>query len=284
MRKKFIYILIFIGTASTSFTIVWGWIEPAGYLGFNNLKDTGWIGLTLMISAALNVASLLTYLTYVIFNRPDEPPLAPDAETTQHLLASVLAESGITAIFPNRDYYKNRGHGLSSISGFIGQANRSLTIVSITFIKARDHEGVLSVIKDKLNENDRFQACISLINPEKLAVLEALCANFGKTKFELRADIQKALGQLKEFRDSLSESARARFQIHRHNSIPFASAIIIDDSTDTAKIQLETKAYNAPFDKSFALEAVPTRNKNGFYQTLVNGYRNLLEDGEPVIN
>ena len=47
------------------------------------------------------------------------------------------------------------------------------------------------------------------------------------------------------------------------------------------KIQIETKAYKAPYGKSFAFEVIPIK-KDGYYETLLRGYQALISDGELI--
>lgn len=253
-------------------------MEPLAFLGYNQLQDTGWKGFTIMGSGALNLASLTTWITYVISERPAVPLPPPP-------LATLLDDSGITGFFPDRDHYRLRGDGLRSISSYINSAVVNLTMVSVSFVTARDYEGTLDLLRDKLNKRtDGFRLCISLLNPEKLYLLDALSENFSKSRDQLRTEIRNGLKELLAFRQSLSPEAQARCEIRTHNSIPFASAIIIDEATRSAKIQLETKSYKASYNKSIALEVVPTRSGNDVYHTLLTSYHHLLEDGQSVIN
>jgi hypothetical protein len=271
------YIITFVGTAFGSFTIIWTVIEALSHVGFSQLQNTGLKGFALMASAALNLASITTFITYYFSDENIEP--------NKNSLEFLLEQAGITAFYPDRDYYKLRGDNAKSISGYISQAKINLTLVSVSFITGRDYEGTLDIIRDKLNARDiSFHFCISLLNPNQNYLLDSLSHSFGKTRAELKKDINKGLQELIAFRNSLSATAKSRFKIHLHNTIPFASAIIIDESTPEAKIQLETKSYQAPYNKSIAIEIVPTEDKNGLYYTLLNSYKRLLDDATPVLN
>ncbi len=267
--------LTFFATAVASFSIVWGFIEAASYFGFTQLQNTGWKGMTVMVSTSLNVAGLITWCTFLISERPVTP--APSQ------LGTVLRNAGISGFFSDREHYKLRGDGLRSIASYINLATINLTLVSVSFVTGRDYEGTLNLLRNKLEERTDFELTISLLNPDKLFLLDALAANFGKNRNDLRSEIRNGIIELTAFRNSLSPGARSRCHVRLHNSIPFASAIIMDTGSESAKIQLETKSYKAPYNKSFAIEVMPTEDRNGFYYTLLNSYRTLLSDGQPVI-
>jgi hypothetical protein len=277
LLSKTKYIVTFVGTAFGSFGVIWTIIEALSFLGFSQLQNTGLKGLVLMSSAALNLASLITFIAYYFSDEKIEP--------NKNSKEFLLEKAGITAFYPDREHYKLRGDKAKSISGYISQAKANLTLVSISFITGRDYEGTLDIIRDKLNARDaNFHFCISLLNPNQNYLLDSLSHSFGKTRAELKKDINRGLQELIAFRNSLSGTAKARFKIYLHNTIPFASAIIIDESTMEAKIQLETKSYQAPYNKSIAIEVVPTEDKGGLYYTLLNSYKRLLDDATPVLN
>ena len=273
--KKFKYIFTFIGTAIATFGGVWTLIEVISFFGFNQLQNTGWKGIISMTSVSLHIASFVTFISYQLLENKEREN--PDS------LGFVLKQAGVSGFYPDRDHYRKRGTTSESISGYINSATSSLIIVSISFITARDYEGTLDTIKHKLNNQGiNFQVSISLLNPEKNYLLDSLSQNFGKDRSELRNDIRKGLNQLIQFRNGLSQNAKERFNIYLHNTIPFASAIIIDEFKTNAKIQLETKSYQAPYNKSLAIEVMPIQEKGSLFETLLISYKKLLEDADKV--
>lgn len=228
-------------------------------------------------AAEINLAKAQRMLMYEetrdeYIQRPDRDKLVSDL---------MIYETGLSAFYPSREHYKLR-EDAKSIDIYVNTAKNSLIMVSISLIKGISFENLRSVLERKLEDrNCHFEATISLLNPNKDYLMASLAPIFEKNQDDIRKDIVDGLTRLTEFRDKLSISARNKFHINLHNAIPFGSAIIIDHDMPYGKIQIETKAYKAPYGKSFAFEVVPVK-KDGFYITLLNGFLSLIKDGEMV--
>lgn len=193
----------------------------------------------------------------------------------------LVKETGLSAFFPTRKHYDIRGDN-SSIHSYVDTAKDNLIMVSISLIKGINFDDLRLILERKLEDkNSNFNVTISLINPDKSCLLEALCPVFEKDKEDLERDIRDGVKRLTEFRNKLSSYAKDKLHLYVHNAIPFGSAIIIDNDKPYGKIQIETKVYKVPMGKSFAFEVVPYKH-DGFYFTLVEGYKNLLKDGNKI--
>ena len=117
--------------------------------------------------------------------------------------------------------------------------------------------------------------------PNKDYLMESLCSVFEKEKEDIIKDIKDGIALIQKFKNKLSLYAQKRLTLKLHNSIPFGSAIIMDYDKPYGKIQIETKAYKVPMGKSFAFEVVPHK-KNGYYDTMLEGYLNLINDGQSI--
>ena len=95
---------------------------------------------------------------------------------------------------------------------------------------------------------------------------------------KLSDSIGRSMNKLKELRDELPEHQRSRLTLGFHHSLPFGSAIILDEGFSSARLQIETKPYKAPMSDSFAFEVVPS-NDEALYHTLLKSYRDLMGDG-----
>lgn len=193
----------------------------------------------------------------------------------------ILLDAGLTAFFPERDYYKTSEHR-KSIDTYVDTARHSLIIVSISLVKGIDFDNLRTVLERKLEDRDEpFEVTISLLNPSKDYLMESLSNALEKSKDELAKNINEGLNKLKEFRAKLSINAQSRLTLRVHNTIPFGSAIIIDPDKPYGKIQIETKAYKVPYGKSFAFEVMQSK-RHGLYHTLLSGYHALVADGDSV--
>ena len=194
----------------------------------------------------------------------------------------MLLETGLTAFYPERDYYRS-SESTKSIDAYIDTAKHSLIIVSISLVKGVEFDNLRTVLERKLEDRAaHFEVVISLLNPRKDYLVESISSALEKSKEDLVKSVDDSLNKLTEFRSKLSKDAQSRFKIRVHNTIPFGSAIIIDQDEPYGKIQIETKAYKAPYGKSFAFEVMQTK-KEGFYHTLLSGYRALIADGESLL-
>lgn len=195
----------------------------------------------------------------------------------------IIAEAGLTGFYPSRDHYSKHRKEVGSISAYASTATRKLTMVSINLSTGDKFEGIRKVLIDKLTNNPHFQLCISLLDPREHSLMTALAPGFDTTAQKLSESIHETLNNLVNDRASLSEHIAKRWDIGVHKSIPFGSAIIIDEDQPNGRIQIETKPYKAPLNSSFAFEVVPT-SKDSFFYTLTNGYQNLIKDGDSLIS
>lgn len=129
------------------------------------------------------------------------------------------------------------------------------------------------------DDSKRFRVTVSLLNPQMECLMQAMAASFGKTEDSMRNEVIDGLEKLLKLRSELSRSAAERFSIRVHNAIPFGSAIILDAETN-GRIQIETKPYKAVYEASLGFEAIPSL-KHGMYDNLVEGYKALVDDGDP---
>jgi uncharacterized protein len=205
----------------------------------------------------------------------------PDRE---NLISDYLIyETGLTAFIPSRDHYRKHRGDSGSIHTYINSAKQTLEMVSITLLKGINFENLRVVLERKLEDREsQFRVTISFLNPEMDYLISSLAPVFERSKEEVFKDINDGISRLREVKGCLSSSAQKRFDIRVHNAIPFGSAIIIDGDDDlNGRIQIETKVYKAPYDSSFAFEVMRTK-KDGYYDTLLKGYRDLMTDGESL--
>lgn len=194
------------------------------------------------------------------------------------ILIQQIVEAGVTAFYQSRkDYVKYRTDA-SEIDSYVSTANHSLHMVSINLMTGLLFDDLCSTLEKKLESNSNFSVTISLLNPWKDELMMALSPALNLEYEKLAESIKVTLAELSKVRQRLSKQIQDRFEIRVHNVIPFGSAIIIDGDTGKGKIQIETKTYKSPFNKSFAFE-ISDRGNNELFMTLLNGYCRLIEEG-----
>lgn len=196
------------------------------------------------------------------------------------LIGHQIPAAGLTAFYPTRDYYR-MFRAAATVDAYVGTAKKSVVMISINLMTGVPFDGLCDVLKKRLEGDQGFSALISLIDPKQNYLMDSLAPVLNMTSDALASSIADSLSRLTALKQELSESARRRFSIRVHRSIPLGSAILLDHKENYGRIQIETKIYKAPFRKSFAFEVIPT-DEEGFYATLAKGYEDLLKDGELI--
>jgi predicted acylesterase/phospholipase RssA len=199
----------------------------------------------------------------------------PNALITQQIPAA-----GLTAFYPSRDYYRVF-RSASTVDAYVASALKSVVMVSINLMTGIPFHGLCESLKKKLDSDSVFSAVISLIDPAQEHLMSALAPALNMTAAALSSSIEDTLNRLGGLKTALSDDGKKRFSVRVHRAIPLGSAIMLDHNESYGRIQIETKIYKAPFQKSFAFEVAPTDDE-GFYATLKKGYEDLLNDGAEV--
>jgi hypothetical protein len=197
----------------------------------------------------------------------------------------LILEAGLKSFFPSRMYYPRFRDKIGSIDSYVNTAKNSLIMVSINLMTGLPMDGLCDVLEKRLVEEkkENFKATVSLLDPQEEHLMKSMAPIFNLECNKFSEMINEALSTLVIFRNKLPSKYRKNFRISAHKSIPFGSAIIIDHEKPYGKIQIETKPYKAPLQKSFAFEVIPTSD-DGFYHTLVDGFIKLIDDGRVINN
>lgn len=211
------------------------------------------------------------------------PMNPPDIRLTKSQLVPewLIAEAGLTGFYPSRSYYRRFRKEVGSISAYISTARNSLSMVSINLQTGDEYEGIRRIFTEKLQRIPFFQLSISLLDHRDEHLMRVMAPVLNTTADELARRIKGTLGNLVRDRGALSDKNAQGWDIGVHKSLPFGSAIIIDQDQPYGRIQIETKPYKAPLGVSFAFEVAPT-TLGGFFDVLRDGYFNLLADGDSI--
>jgi uncharacterized protein len=193
------------------------------------------------------------------------------------LIYSMLPAAGLTGFYPERRYYR-LFRTASSVDTYVRTARKSVVMISINLMTGIPFNDLCEALRSKIASDGDFTVTISLLDPSKSELMGALGPVLNTTAHDLAKEITKSLATLRDLRECLPEIDRSRLSIRVHRAIPFGSAILLDHDTPDGRIQIETKVYKAPFDKSFAFEVGPA-GTSVFFGTLVKGYSDLMKDG-----
>jgi hypothetical protein len=198
----------------------------------------------------------------------------------QYSILDMVGAAGLTAFYPSRNYY-HIYRAANTIDAYVSTAERSVVMVSINLMTGIPFDGLCEALERKLRDIPRFSVVISLLNPKKLWLMQALAPVLDVEPEALSRGIIETLKRLWNLRNGLPDSVKPRFSIRVHSAIPFGSAILLDHSDSKGRIQIETKVYKVAIRKSFAFEVGPS-GASGLYNTLVSGYLNLISEGDEV--
>lgn len=192
-------------------------------------------------------------------------------------LIAQINSIGLSAFFSSRDDYTKYRTNATSIDEYITKAESSIVMVSITLSTGMTFDNVCTVFKSKLENYQDFRITVSLLNPYNDNLYAAIKPQFEPTASTLQSNAINSLETLVKVRNSLDINARKRFVIKVHQTLPFGSAIILDGETKNGTIQIETKPYGFGMRQSFAFQL--ENNGGYFYNTLLESYRKLVNDG-----
>jgi hypothetical protein len=95
--------------------------------------------------------------------------------TPPWLVSDLIPAAGLTAFYPSRDYYASHRRDASSIDRYVATAQKSLVMVSINLSTGVTMDGVLDVLRQKLEgDGSTFTVSISLLNPFAKHLMQSL--------------------------------------------------------------------------------------------------------------
>ncbi|RBO84299.1 patatin-like phospholipase [Nocardia puris] len=223
-----------------------------------------------------NVEKLRGLLDY----RPDAGPWAKEIAGVPWSTLAGVAAANVTAFIPSRKFYGEFREGRESITSYISSAQEDLTLVSVNLMTGDTLESILETFQEMLSRADRgVRVTLSLLNPEAQYLMDTVAPNINFTGEQLKPQIQSLVDRVVQFKAQLTPEMRGRFKLVCHNTLPSASAIMIDIHGENGKIQLETKAYKTPMIASFGFEVSAGSD---FYKMLRRAYLELIADGDEV--
>ena len=204
------------------------------------------------------------------------------APSADHLVSrDLIRAAGLTAFYPARKYYGTHRREAESISAYVGTARKTIAMVSVNLMTGLPFDDLTKTLRGKLTDATSITVIVSLLDPRATSLMNALCPALDMEPETLSSMIFESLEKLISLRDTVPPERRHSFQIRVHKSIPFGSAILLDVDEPDGRIQIETKPYKVPSQRSFGFEVMRTCD-DGLYESLLEGYRELIRDGEEV--
>ena len=193
-----------------------------------------------------------------------------------------IAEAGLTAFYPSRDYYARFRDEAATIDRFVSTAQSTAVLVSINLMTGIPFHDLCVALERKLTApGGKFSVVISLLDPNRDDLMSATAPVLSKDPADLSNTIHQSLRALARFKDGLRGRARSRVDLRVHGAVPFGSAILLDHRLPNGRIQIETKPYKAGLQRSFAFEVMRTE-PDGLYDVLAASYDALLDDGRRI--
>ncbi len=193
-----------------------------------------------------------------------------------------IAEAGLTAFYPSRDYYARYRDEAATIDRYVSTAQSTAILVSINLMTGIPFHDLCVALERKLTaRGSAFSVAISLLDPNRAEIMAAIAPVLSKDPDDLSNSIRQSLRELVRFKGALRPRAKSRIDVRVHGALPFGSAILLDHRQPNGRIQIETKPYKAGLQKSLAFE-VMRREPGGLYDVLAASYDALLADGRRV--
>lgn len=180
-----------------------------------------------------------------------------------------------------REDYTRFSSNAKSVGSYIKQARRTLRLVSVSLVTGVKFQGMCPSLRELVERSQPVEVYISLLDFRNTSLMVALAPALDMTVDELRQAIKSSFVSFFEFKNTLSQSGQAHFHVNAHRSIPFASAIIIDEKETFGRLQIETKPYKVALDDSWGFELIKG-GSHKMFETLTNSYVQLINDGEEL--
>lgn len=215
----------------------------------------------------------------LFFDKGNTQKFYQNIQRDQLISDELVKTAGLTGFYTERTEYRYRD--AATMHEYIQCAEKSLTLVSISLSKTDSFDSISKVIRNKI-ETQGVKVTISLLNPYKAYLLQSIKSVLGWEEDSLKAEIIKTADSFLTLRKVLAADKKELLNLRFHNSVPFGSAILIDENDPIkGRIHIETKAYKTPSSKSFAFEIMPAKI-NGFFDSLKEAYNKLINEGEKM--
>lgn len=203
------------------------------------------------------------------------------AQQTELLQTRGFLDSGLSAFYPSRDYYREREGGVA-MDGYISTAKHTMVLIGVNLVTGIQFYEFCDCLRKKLTDPQaQFKVTISLLDPRITELMKIMAPILKMEPKSLALSIRQSFRELFAMKSQLDSEAQARCDLRVHKTIPFGSVIMLDHNEESGRIQVETKPYKAGIQNSFGFE-IRHSGENDLYHTLVSSFKILLGDGESL--
>src|SRR6266851_371556 len=220
------------------------------------------------VAGAITTGAIGSLIAFIVITTFARTRVMMTLLGSRYRLAQALSVAGITKFHLSRDDYGR------TLRTYLSSATHSICIVSISLKQTHDEGNLIELFRQRLAASGDFRIKISLLAPNSGAAFSAAVSLNVKPE-ELSQEITQMLGLLVEFRWTLPEGDRQRFEILVHDMLPMGSAILLDASPGFGTIQIETKLHRTPRGESFGFEIV---GPSSFYGRHYRAWTRVLDD------
>lgn len=222
---------------------------------------------------------LATAIQELVGDRP--PGLAAGDTGLPTELTQALTEAGVSRFFSSREDYRRYRDSRDTIGKYVSLAVTSIEMVSINLASGHDMEQVADTFEAAIMRPAPVLVRISLLDPNRSYLIESIAPVLDVSSESLIARIRDTINSLAEVRaERLPRQRRQYLEVWCHKVLPNASAILLDADAKDGRVQLETKGFRTGMGKSWGFEV---RAGTGFFDTLRDSYRHLIDDGRQVL-
>jgi len=194
-----------------------------------------------------------------------------------------VAEAGITAFYPCRDFYSILRRDAATIDRYVSTAEHTVIMVSINLMTGLPFHDLCDCLKSKLGGSESaFTATISLLDPRRPELMGVVAPALNREPADLEESIRRSMRNLVQLKQALPVKVQSRLDVRVHPALPFGSAILLDHAYPNGRIQIETKPYKVGLQRSFAFEVARSPKSGVLFDTLATAYEKLVADGHPV--
>jgi hypothetical protein len=193
-----------------------------------------------------------------------------------------IYKAGITNIYESRDdyaKYRNYPKITPKLLDYLKLAEKNIYISAYWMAHGTEIEGITQGIIDLVKPPKSLNITVCVINPDSQCI-NAISQHLGMPEKELVERIRTSITKLKQAKNRLSKEEKQKMTIKTHDSLPVASAIILDYDSDNCRMQLEFKPYQV--DRHYNCSIELSGKEKGLYKLLSDSFIKQINDANKI--
>ena len=193
-------------------------------------------------------------------------------------IAERIRQEGVSCLHLSREDYQPSRGGTGSLSNYLNLSTTSIQMISVSLRVTNDENDLVKLFEKKLNSEASFKVAVSLLDPVSPAA-GCIAASLGLDSDAMREEIFTMLDKLIYLKARMHEDSRKRLRVMIHETLPMGSAIMLDATPNSGRIQVETKLYRSPRSESFGYEVLAP---SPFFSRNYEAWEKLVSDSREV--